>query len=280
MTEAFFLRALAAAVIDDFFLRALLAGVGVALVAAPLGCFVVWRRMAYFGATLAHSALLGIALGILLGVNPSLGIAASSVAVALVVVTFERQRLIGRDTLLGILAHGGLALGRVALSFIEGSRIDLLATLFGDVLAVSGADLIWIGGGGAAVLAALALLWRPLLAVTLNEELARAEGVAILPVQLGFMLTLAVTIAIAMKVVGILLIVSLLIIPAATARPFARTPEQMALGAAAVGALSALGGLMASLSWDTPAGPSIVVAATGLFAVGLVVGPLLRGRKV
>ncbi len=265
MTEAFFLRALAAAI-------------GVALVAAPLGCFVVWRRMAYFGATLAHSALLGIALGILLGVDPGLGIAGSAIAVALVVVAFERQRLIGHDTLLGILAHAGLAIGLVALSFIQGPRVDLMAYLFGDVLAVSGADLVWIAGGGVAVLAALAALWRPLLAVTLNEELARAEGIRVVPVQLGFMLTLAVTIAIAMKVVGILLIVSLLIIPAATARRFARTPEQMALGAAGVGALSALGGLMASLHWDTPAGPSIVVVATGLFAASLVVAVLLRKR--
>ncbi len=265
MTEAFFLRALAAAL-------------GVALVAAPLGCFVVWRRMAYFGATLAHSALLGIALGILMGVDPALGVAASAITIALIVTLFERQRLIGRDTLLGILAHAGLALGLVALSFTEGPRIDLMATLFGDVLAVSTTDLAWIGGGGVAVLAALAALWRPLLAVTLNEELARAEGVAVVAVQLGFMLTLAVTIAISMKVVGILLIVSLLIIPAATARTFARTPEQMALGAAAVGGLSAIGGLMASLTWDTPAGPSIVVVAALLFAVGLVVGALARGR--
>ncbi len=237
-------------------------------------------RSWYFGATLAHSALLGIALGILLGVDPALGIAASAIAVALVVVTFERQRLIGRDTLLGILAHSGLAIGLVALSFIEGARIDLMAYLFGDILAVAPRDLAWIGGGGLAVLATLAVIWRPLLAITLNEEMARAEGVGVVPVQLAFMLSLAVTIAIAMKVVGILLIVSLLIIPAAAARPFARTPEQMALGAAAIGALSATGGLFASLQWDTPAGPSIVVVATVLFALGLVVGPLLRGRKV
>ncbi len=263
---------------EDFFLRALAAGLGVALIAAPLGCFVVWRRMAYFGATLAHSALLGIALGILLGVDPTLGIAASSIAVALVVVAFERQRLIGRDTLLGILAHSGLAIGLVALSFIEGLRVDLMAFLFGDVLAVSARDLAWIYGGGLAVLGLLALIWRPLLALTLQEELARAEGVRVVPVQLAFMLSLAVTIAIAMKVVGILLIVSLLIIPAAAARPFARTPEQMALGAACIGALSATGGLLASLTWDTPAGPSIVVVATLLFALGLAVGALVRGR--
>ena len=264
--------------IEDFFLRALLAGIGVALVSAPLGCFVVWRRMAYFGATLAHSALLGIALGILLGIDPALGIAASAIAIALIVTLFERQRAIGRDTLLGILAHSGLAIGLVALSFIEGARIDLMAYLFGDILAVGARDLAWIGGGGLAVLATLAVIWRPLLAITLHEEMARAEGVRVVPVQLAFMLSLAVTIAIAMKVVGILLIVSLLIIPAAAARAFARTPEQMALGAACVGALSATGGLAASLAWDTPAGPSIVVVATLLFALGLAAGAALRGR--
>ncbi len=264
---------------EGFFLRALLAGLGVALVAAPLGCFVVWRRMAYFGDTLAHGALLGIALGLVLGVNLMLGIAASSIAIALVVVLFERQRLIGRDTLLGILAHSGLAIGLVALSFLEGVRVDLMAFLFGDVLAVSAEDLAWIYGGGALVLAALVLIWRPLLALTLHEEMARAEGVRVLAVQLAFMLTLAVTIAIAMKVVGILLIVSLLIIPAATARRFARTPEQMAAGATALGGVAVMGGLMASLTWDTPAGPSIVVVATVLFAVGLVVGAVVvRGR--
>ena len=265
--------------IDDFFLRALAAGIGVALVAAPLGCFVVWRRMAYFGATLAHSALLGVALGILLGISPMLGIAASSAAIALIVVLSERQRLIGRDTLLGILAHAGLAIGLVALSFIEGLRIDLMGYLFGDVLAVSARDIAWIAGGGTMVLATLALIWRPLLAITLHEEMARAEGVRAVPVQLAFMLSLAVTIALAMKVVGILLIVSLLIIPAAAARCFARTPEQMALLAAAIGGLSVLAGLFGSLAWDTPSGPSIVVAATLLFALSLAAGPLLRGKE-
>lgn len=260
--------------IDDFVLRALLAGAGVALVAAPLGCFVVWRRMAYFGATLAHSALLGIALGLLLGVDLTLGIAASSVAVALIVVLFQRQRLIGSDTLLGILAHSGLAVGLVVLGLLEGVRVDLMAYLFGDVLAVTRADLIWIAAGGAAVLAGLVAVWRPLLAVTLHEELARAEGVPVLPVQLAFMLMLALVIAIAMKVVGVLLIVSLLIIPAATARCFARTPEQMALGAAAAGLVSVAAGLAGSLLWDTPAGPSIVTAATVLFGLGLAAGAL------
>ncbi len=258
--------------IDDFLVRALVAGIGVAVVAAPLGCFVVWRRMAYFGATLAHSALLGVALGLVLGFDLTLGVAVSSIAVTLIVVLFQRQKLIGSDTLLGILAHSGLAIGLVALSFLRGVRIDLMAYLFGDVLAVTTMDIAWIYGGGVLVLANLALIWRPLLALTIHEELARAEGVPALRVQIAFMLTLAVAVAIAMKVVGVLLIVSLLIIPAAAVRGLSRTPEQMAVLAAAVGAVSVIGGLFASLRWDTPSGPSIVVVATLLFVLGLALG--------
>ncbi len=264
--------------IDDFLVRALVAGVGVAVVAAPLGCFVVWRRMAYFGATLAHSALLGVALGLVLGFDLTLGVAVSSVAVTLIVVLFQRQRLIGSDTLLGILAHSGLAIGLVTLSFLHGVRVDLMAYLFGDVLAVTMGDIAWIYGGGALVLATLAVIWRPLLALTIHEELARAEGVPALRVQIAFMLTLAVTVAIAMKVVGVLLIISLLIIPAAAVRGVSRTPEQMAILAAAAGGLSVIAGLFASLRWDTPSGPSIVVAATVLFTLGLAVGAVRQAR--
>lgn len=260
--------------IDDFLVRALVAGIGVAVVAAPLGCFVVWRRMAYFGATLAHSALLGVALGLVLGFDLTLGVTISSIAVTLIVVLFQRQKLIGSDTLLGILAHSGLAVGLVALSFLRGVRIDLMAYLFGDVLAVTTMDIAWIYGGGVLVLATLALIWRPLLALTIHEELARAEGVPALRVQIAFMLTLAVAVAIAMKVVGVLLIVSLLIIPAAAVRGLSRTPEQMAVLAAAVGAMSVIGGLFASLRWDTPSGPSIVVVATLLFVLGLALGAM------
>ena len=264
--------------LEEFFLRALAAGLGVALVAGPLGCFVVWRRMAYFGATLAHGALLGVAFGLLLDIDPILGIGASSIAIAILVAALQRQRMIGADTLLGILAHGGLAIGLVALAFMSGVRVDLMAYLFGDVLAVTWGDIMWIYGGGAVVLATLAAIWRPLLAVTLNEDLARAEGVRVEPVQLAFMLTLAIVIAIAMKVVGVLLIVSLLIIPAAAARPFARTPEHMAALAALAGAVSVVAGLFASLQWNTPAGPSVVVAASLVFTAAFAIGTGL-GRR-
>ena len=214
--------------IDDFLIRAFAAGFGVVLLAGPLGCFIVWRRMAYFGDSLAHSALLGVALGLILGINPTLGIAVGSVTLAVLLLLLQRQRRLASDTLLGLMSHAGLALGLVALSFFETLRIDLLAYLFGDVLAVTTADLAWIYGGGLLALLVLAAIWRPLLAITVHDDLARAEGVAVLPVRLAFVLLIAVVIAIAMKIVGILLITSLLIIPAATARRFARTPEQMA----------------------------------------------------
>ncbi len=255
--------------LDDFFLRAMIAAVGVAAIAGPLGCFIVWRKMAYFGDTLAHSALLGVALGVLLGIKPVLGVGATVVVLALLLVALQQQRQIATDTLLGILAHSGLALGLVALSFLPEVRVDLLSYLFGDVLAVGRADLLQIYLGGTAALVVLIAIWRPLLMTTLHEDLARAEGVAVLRTRLFFMLTIAVVIAVAMKIVGILLITSLLILPAATARLFARSPEAMAVTAAALGALAAIAGLTGSLTFDTPAGPSIIVAAAALFAAGL-----------
>ncbi len=264
--------------LDDFLLRAFLGGVGVALVAGPLGCFIVWRRMAYFGASLAHSALLGVALGFLLGIDLTLGIAATAILLALLLLLLERQRALPSDTLLGILAHAGLALGLVVLGFFETLRLDLMGYLFGDILAVSRSDLLWIYGGGTLALGVLAAIWRGLLTATLHEELARAEGLPVFRLRLAFMLTIAIVIAIAMKIVGILLIISMLIIPAATARCFARTPEQMAALAAASGVLAVGLGLWSSLATDSPAGPSIVVASTALFAVSQLTAWAMASR--
>lgn len=255
---------------DDFLVRALIAGVGVALVSGPVGCFVVWRRMSYFGATLAHAALLGVALGLALDVGANAGIVAVSLGTALLLAVLRRQRRLPMDTLLGILAHGTLAVGLIALAFMQTVRVDLMAYLFGDILAVGSADLAWVLGGGAAVLGVLAILWRPLLNVTVHEDLAQAEGTRAGLVQNAFLLLIAVVIAAAMKVVGVLLIVSLLIVPAATARRFACTPEGMAAGAAVLGALAVAGGLKASLEWDTPAGPSIVAFSAALFLLSLL----------
>lgn len=250
---------------DDFLIRALVAGLGVAAVAGPLGCVLVWRRMAYFGNALSHAALLGVALGLMLAVNLTFSVILVCIAVAGLMIVLEHQRRLAPDTVLGILAHGSLALGLVALAFLEGVRVDLTTFLFGDILAVSLQDLAWIYGGGAVGLLLLAIIWRPLLLIIVHRELAAVEGVRVQLIHTIYALLIALVIGVAMKIVGVLLIISMLIIPAAAARRFAGTPEAMAIGAVVVGALSVVGGLGGSLAWDTPAGPSIVVCALLLF---------------
>jgi zinc transport system permease protein len=257
---------------DDFALRALAVGLGIATVSGPLGCFVVWRRMAFFGGTLSHSALLGIALGFMLGIDLTLGVLVVCLAVALLLVRLERNPALGSDTLLGILAHGSLALGLVILGFMENLRVDLMGYLFGDILAVSTIDMLWVIGGSTVILAFLVLLWRPLLAITTHQDLAFVEGVAVKRAQIAFVILLAVAVALAMKAVGILLVTSLLIIPAATARRFSRTPEQMAGISILVGWLAIIAGIFGSFELDTPTGPSIVVAACIMFAISGAVG--------
>jgi len=265
--------------VDDFLVRALLAGCAVAVVAGPLGAFVVWRRMAYFGATLSHAALLGIALGLLAGIHVMLGVMAVSIVVALLMgVRHWRQNndMLSEDTLLGILAHGSLALGLVVVAFLDDVRFDLNAYLFGDILAVTSSDLYWLYGGGAGVALILIYIWRPLLSATVHEELSIVEGVPVHTLRLVYMLVLAGVVALAMKVVGVLLVTSLLIIPAAAARPLSSTPEQMGVLASVCGCLSVTGGLWGSANYDTPSGPSIVVAALVLFMVARLIAGIRR----
>ena len=262
--------------LDDFFVRALVAGIGVALMAGPLGCFVVWRRMAYFGDTMAHSALLGVALSFLFNLNVMIGVFAVAALVSLALLALQSQRTLPTDALLGILSHSALSIGLVIVSFMTWIRFDLMGLLFGDILSVSKADISIIYGGGMLILAALFKLWGPLLAETVNPEIAEAEGLNPKRARIAFMFLVACVIAIAMKIVGILLITSLLIIPAATARRFAGSPEMMAACASAFGVLAVIGGLFGSLTFNTPSGPSIVAAALALFVLSLAP---LRPRK-
>ena len=270
------------AVLDDFFTRALIAGVGLALTTGPLGCFIVWRRMAYFGDTMAHSALLGVALAFLFEINLTAGVFIVATLVSIALMLLQRRGALSADALLGILSHSTLALGLVIVGFMSWVRVDLMGFLFGDILAVSRLDIALIYGGGAVVIGVIAWIWRPLLAATVNEELAHAEGMAPERTRFVFMLLMALVIAIAMKIVGVLLITSLMIIPAATARKFSATPEQMAVLASLIGAVAVVGGLFGSLEFDTPSGPSIVVAALVLFLASLLpyAGRLKRGSAV
>lgn len=265
--------------VDTILLRALLAGIGLAVLAGPLGSFVVWRRMAYFGDTLAHSALLGVALSFLLHLDMNIGVMAVCLLIAVTVVVLRATQRLADDTLLGILSHSALSLGLVALAFVQGLRVDLMTYLFGDILAVNNADLVWVFGGGVLVLLLLTMIRRPLLLMTVSEELARAEGAPLIRTQLLFMISMAIVIAVGMKIVGVLLVTSLLIIPAATARGFSRTPEMMAGLAVVMGILAVTGGLFGSFAWDLPSGPAIVVASAFLFLIVAAMQPLLRLRR-
>lgn len=271
--------------LDDFFTRAILAGIGVALIAGPLGCFIVWRRLAYFGDTLSHAALLGVALAFLFEINIIVSVFVISAFVSLALLLLQKRATLSSDALLGLLSHSALALGLVVLAFMTWIRIDLMGFLFGDILAVSKLDIAVIWIGGLVVLAILVVIWRPLFAATVNHELTEAEGMKPERANVVFMLLMAAVIAIAMKIVGVLLITAMLIIPAATARRFATGPEQMAFMAALIGAAAVVGGLFGSLEWDTPAGPSIVVAALAFFILSLFslpatkIGKLIASKK-
>ncbi|EGR2796641.1 hypothetical protein BOO30_07895 [Vibrio navarrensis] len=255
----------------EFLLPSILAGIGIALIAGPLGSFVVWRKMAYFGDTLAHASLMGLALGFLLDINLYLALVVCCLTLAVILVTLQKQQLIASDTLLGILAHSALSIGLVAVSFLDNVRVDLMSYLFGDLLAVSAQDLLFIYAGVVAIAAALFIFWRPLLSTTVNEELAAVEGVNTDLIRLVLMLMVGIVIAVGMKFVGALIMTSLLIIPAATARRFASSPEQMAFTAAFLGVVSVLSGLTLSWHFDTPAGPSVVISATSLFVLSQLV---------
>ena len=255
--------------LDDFMVRAALAGIGVALAAAPLGCFVVWRRMAYLGESTAHSALLGVSLSLMFEFSVFLGAIFVSLLMASLV-TLVQGRSLFLDTLLGVAGHMSLATGLVVVSFISGVRIELMAYLIGDILSVSKTDLLLIWIGLVIVLVLLFWRWSALLLCTLNEDLAASSGLN--PRRESYALTigLAVVVAVGIKVVGVLLIISMLIIPAASARSLVSTPERMAVFASLIGMLSAILGLNASYVFDTPTGPSIVCVASLIFIITLV----------
>lgn len=264
---------------DDFFIRALLGGIGIAITAGPLGCFVVWKRMAYFGDAISHCALLGVILGFVLNINMMVGILCVAALFSVLLIMLQKQRTLTSDTTLGIMAHSGIAVGLVSISLISTIRVDMMSYLFGDILAIDNQDILIIYAGMAVVLLWLMLLWRPLLLTTLHEDLARVQGIRVTLVQLQFMLLIAILVSLSIKLVGIVLITALLIIPAASARRFSSTPEQMAVITVFISVIAVISGLYASLEWDTPSGPSIVVAALCIFLMTCLRGSTLLFRK-
>ena len=254
---------------DDFFIRALVAGIGIAFVAGPLGCFVVWRRLSYFGDTLAHSALLGVTIAYSLEFNIAISIFLISSVIALILIKLQKKTNLPSDALLGLLAHSSLAVGLVVVGFLTFIRFDIMGLLFGDILAVNKKDLMTIWVGGALILLVLRLIWRSLFASTVNYELAQAEGLNPDRAKAIFTILLAAIIAISIKLVGVLLITGMLIIPAAMARNISNSPKGMIVFSVIGGLLSVFLGLFSSLNFNTPSGPSVIVAALILFIISL-----------
>jgi zinc transport system permease protein len=254
---------------DDFFIRAIFAGIGIAFVTGPLGCFVVWRRLSYFGDTLAHSALLGVTIAYSLDFNIAVSIFFISSAIALILIQLQRKTNLPSDALLGLLAHSSLAVGLVVIGFLTFIRFDIMGLLFGDILAVNKKDLFIIWFGGALILIVLKLIWKPLFASTVNYELAEAEGLNPDRAKAIFTILLAALIAISIKLVGVLLITGMLIIPTAMARNLSDNPKKMVVFSIIGGLLSVFIGLFSSLEFNTPSGPSILAAALILFIISL-----------
>jgi zinc transport system permease protein len=260
---------------DDFLLRAALGAGVLGAAAGPLGCVVLWRRLAYLSESISHIGLLGAAAGLLLGVDPLIGVMTLAIAAALVM-SRAKDGTIPVGTVVGIVGHVGLALGFVLLASMETVRTDLLGYLFGDVLALSNGDVAEIAAAAALILAASAYFWRSWLMSAVNGDIARAEGRAGHVADLAFLVLVAVLVAFGLRVVGALLIVALIIIPPAAARPFARTPESMAVLAGLIGAASAPLGLAAAWWTDIPAGPAIVLAAAAIFALSGLAAKAVR----
>ena len=254
---------------DDFFTRALIAGIGIAIVTGPLGCLVIWRRLSYFGDTLAHSALLGVTLAYAFSINISLSVFIISGTVALLLISLQKRTKLAGDSLLGLLAHSSLAIGLVLIGFLSSIRFDLMGLLFGDILAVTTQDILIIWFGGLLILGILFYIWKSIFAATVNYDLAAAEGMKPDLSNFIFTILLAGVIAISIKMIGALLITGLLLIPAATARSLSNNPFQMVILSILVGITSVITGLFGSLELNTASGPSIVVAALVLFILSI-----------
>ena len=255
---------------DDFFIRALIAGIGIALVTGPIGCFIIWRRLSFFGDTLSHSALLGVTIGFFFDINVAFSVFLISSAIALILLKLQKTTKLPGDALLGLLAHSSLAVGLVVISFLSSIRFDIMGLLFGDILAVNEIDLLIIWLGGALILLILKIIWKPLFASTVNNELAEAEGMNPERANAIFTILLAAIIAISIKIVGLLLITGMLIMPAAMSRNISNNPQQMVKLSVVGGLLSVLIGLFSSLQFNSPSGPSIITAALILFSFTLI----------
>ena len=272
----------------------LIAPLVLAVIAGPVGCLIVWRRMAYFGDAIAHSALLGVAVGLFIGFAPNIGVALISAFFAVLLVYLQHRRKLSIDTLLGILAHGALALGLLLVfwSAVETGhgvhneaehKIDphqLLETyLLGSLENISMYQNISLIIGASVIGVILKLIWEPLILMTLNMDLARAEGVPTLRLQYIMMGIMTSLVVMGMQITGVLFISSLLIIPAAAARQISTTPEKMIIWAIIFAFSGVSIGYLASKLADLPPGPAIISTITTIFIISLLISIFLRRKR-
>ena len=256
-----------------FMQRALAAALLVGVVCGALGFFVVLRRLAFIGVGISHSAIGGVAIGVVAGVSPLLTAAVFAVAVALGIAAVGRRGALSEDAVIGVFFSGSMALGVALFSLQRGFQQDLFGYLFGDVLAITGPELATLAAGTAAVLVALALGFRSLFFMAFDEEIARAYGQPVGALNTGLLVLLAVTIVIGVRLVGAILVEALLVIPAASAALWTRGWRAQLALAIGLGAASGLVGLAIAYRLDLAAGASVVLAAAAFFFVSLV----LRG---
>ena len=254
----------------DFLIYAIIVALAIAIVAGPLGAFVVWQRLSYFGDTLAHGALLGVAVGVFAEINITFAVVACCLLLAALLFILQKKTGLGDDAMLGLLSHSALAAGLVSISLM-GTSVDLFAFLFGDLLTTTLGDVLLITGVCLCELTLTIVFWRKLLLCVIDANLAKVEGIPVALMRALLLFAIAIVVAFAMRVVGVLLITALLIIPATASRRLSQSPEAMAIGAAIIGCLATGLGLTASYLYNTPAGPSIALSATGLFALTLLI---------
>ena len=256
---------------EDFILRAILAAIGISIIAGSLGCFVIWKRMSYFSESISHSALLGVSLGIASGLGIHFGLVLVGTLFALLIVVLQERKFLSNDAILGIFSHIALSLGIVVLALVGGANMDYFSLLFGDILSITNRDIVWVYSVLIVIVVLLSIFWQRLLLLTLNEDLAKAEGVKHTFYQLLFMLMIALAVSVSVQIVGVLLITSLLIIPPAIAKVFARTPSQMVFKSILVSILAVIIGLSGSMYYDLATGPAIVIALGILFVLSQLV---------
>ena len=252
---------------EDFILRALAASLGVSVIAGSLGCFVIWKRLSYFSDSISHSALLGVALGLVTGLGINFGLVIVGALFATLIVVLQQKGFWSNDAILGIFSHIALSLGIVVLGFVGDRNIDYFAYLFGDILSINSQDIFWIFSVMVAVVVILVMNWKRLLLLTLNEELARAEGLNKVTYELLFMFLIALAVSVSVQIVGVLLITSLLIIPPAIARVYSGSPLSMIFSSVVVSVVSVLLGLFSSIQFDIATGPAIVITLGIVFFI-------------